>query len=97
MKDVSDRLPKCTHRSTIFRWAQRGLHGIKLKVVTVGNTKCTTESWLILFFEAVEAAQQSGVAREPSRRRRTSRGNSNTTRKPWTEEILRRHGLNEAN
>lgn len=39
------------HPSTVFRWAQRGLRGVKLQVVRVGGTLCTTEDALCRFFE----------------------------------------------
>ena len=33
LADVCRRLPTRTHRSTVFRWAQKGRRGVKLKVV----------------------------------------------------------------
>ncbi|HSI34581.1 MAG: DUF1580 domain-containing protein [Phycisphaerae bacterium] len=38
------------HPSTFFRWAQRGLRGVKLETIRVGGTLCTTEQALVRFF-----------------------------------------------
>ncbi|MBI1380789.1 MAG: DUF1580 domain-containing protein [Planctomycetaceae bacterium] len=93
LDDVCRLLPTRTHRSTVFRWAQKGRRGVRLRVVAVGGTKCTTEAWLMAFFAAVEVAGQpqkhvtpdSGAAHKCAKRR--------TSASPGTLEVLRRHGL----
>lgn len=45
-----------THPSTLFRWATDGLRGVKLEVVQVGGTKCTSREALARFFAALGAA-----------------------------------------
>jgi hypothetical protein len=40
------------HASCVYRWAQRGVRGIKLEVVRVGGTLCTTTQALEQFFQA---------------------------------------------
>ena len=39
LEQVSRMLPKRTHRSTVFRWAQKGCRGVRLRVVSVGGVK----------------------------------------------------------
>lgn len=41
------------HLSTLYRWEQRGLRGIRLETVQAGGTRCTTEAALIRFFESL--------------------------------------------
>jgi hypothetical protein len=60
------RAGKPTHGSTLLRWAQRGLRGVKLEVVQVGATKCTTEKALRRFFD--ELGRVSQISREDERR-----------------------------
>jgi len=42
------------HPSTVFRWA-RGVRGVRLEVVRLGGTLCTSECALVRFFEAMSA------------------------------------------
>jgi hypothetical protein len=44
------------HVATIFRWAQHGIHGVRLEVVRIGGTRCTSEAALRRFFAALSAA-----------------------------------------
>jgi Protein of unknown function (DUF1580) len=39
------------HVATVFRWAQRGIHGHRLEYVQLGGCKVTTEAALRRFFE----------------------------------------------
>jgi hypothetical protein len=43
------------HLSTVHRWVQRGIGGVRLRVVSIGGTKCTTRRWLMEFFEQLGA------------------------------------------
>lgn len=98
LEDVCRKLPMHLHRSTIYRWAQKGRRGVRLRVVSVGSKRCTTESWLMEFFDAVEKARPNGNT--PSKRRRQPRA-SHAKRHPrdiselamQTELTLRQHGL----
>jgi len=98
LEEVTKVLPRRLHRSTVFRWAQKGRRGVRLKVVSMGGTRCTTERWLLEFFEAVEGAR---VPHEPTRsprlrprqRRRKPKAPARGQANPPTKEILRRHGL----
>lgn len=45
---------KRLHKSTVFRWAQRGVGGIKLKTTRIGGARCTTEAALREFFAGLD-------------------------------------------
>jgi len=98
LEDVAKVLPKRLHLSTVFRWAQKGRKGVRLKVVSVGGTRCTTERWLFEFFEAVEEARAPQEPTRPPRphprpRRGGPRKPGRGKADPTTKETLRRHGL----
>jgi hypothetical protein len=52
--------------STLWRWASRGLHGVRLPIVRVGGTACTSREALRKFLADVEAARQKAVAPPPA-------------------------------
>jgi hypothetical protein len=39
-----------THTGTIYRWAARGLRGVRLETIRVGGSLCTSPEKLQLFF-----------------------------------------------
>src|SRR5262249_17917550 len=51
--------------ATLFRWAQHGIRGVRLKIVSVGRQKCSTEVWLRDFFEALAAASDTPAPPAP--------------------------------
>jgi hypothetical protein len=52
---------KRIHLSTVYRWHQRGLNGVRLEAVQCGGTRCTTEAALIRFFNALGRPAQAGL------------------------------------
>ncbi len=60
--------------ATAFRWAQRGVRGIKLETISFGGTRCTTRTALLEFFRALAPDQQQArpLPRTPGRRARES-------------------------
>ena len=44
------------HKSTLYRWADRGLKGVKLEVTFAGGHKRTTENLIREFFAKVSIA-----------------------------------------
>ena len=42
---------KSIHIATVYRWANSGVRGRKLRTVLVGGSLATTESWVQDFFE----------------------------------------------
>src|SRR5690349_20185901 len=47
------------HPSTIYRWAIRGVRGVRLEAVRVGVTVCTTEGALQRYFTRLAAVGHS--------------------------------------
>ena len=91
---VPDHLPvnaagRKLHRHIAFRWALRGVRGIRLRVIEVpGIGKCTTREWLADFVSKVNISRQDGC--ETRRRAPTPRAPSH---RKSTAEVLERHGL----
>ena len=48
------------HYSTLYRWAAKGLNGVRLRTVRCGGTRCTTTEWLHEFFERLDEDAASG-------------------------------------
>ena len=48
------------HSSTVFRWAQKGLNGVRLRTTQFGGTKVTTVTWLQDFFARLSTNAHSG-------------------------------------
>jgi hypothetical protein len=48
------------HKSAIYRWAQRGLRGVRLRTAFAGGHRRTCETWIREFFDAVTAAADGG-------------------------------------
>jgi hypothetical protein len=46
------------HVSTIFRWAQRGVNGVRLEVLRAGGSLCTTVEALQQFFASLAEAHR---------------------------------------
>ena len=55
---------KAAHPSTLFRWAAHGLRGVRLEVVQVGGTKCTSREALHRFFDRLGAVGPGGSMSE---------------------------------
>jgi len=58
LTEAAKRLPrrragKRPHVSTLYRWAQRGLHGVRLETLQVGGSRCTSIEALERFFVAL--------------------------------------------
>ena len=45
---------KRIHVATVYKWAQRGLKGGRLRTWKVGRVRCTTEQALLEFFERTD-------------------------------------------
>lgn len=44
--------------ATVHRWATTGIHGQRLRFVSVGGVRCTTEQWLRDFFNELASGSQ---------------------------------------
>ena len=49
------------HPSTVWRWALKGVRGVRLEVVRVGGTLCTSAQALQRFFDRLADASPTGV------------------------------------
>lgn len=45
------------NRATLHRWATDGLKGVRLEVIRIGGTTCTSKSALQRFFNALTAIE----------------------------------------
>jgi len=62
LAEAASRLPKRRagkkpHVATLYRWASRGLRGVKLEMLQVGGTTCTSVEALQRFFDALTRAR----------------------------------------
>jgi len=64
------RSGKRPHISTIFRWAQRGVHGVQLETIRIGGTLCTSEEALVRFFQRLSSHNPECPVRTPRSRQR---------------------------
>jgi len=62
------------HVSTVFRWMQQGIRGIRLEGVKIGGTCCTSEAALKRFFAALSAADPLCAATSPAPSRTPAAG-----------------------
>jgi len=53
---------KPIHVSCLYRWATRGCRGVKLEVLQIGGTTCTSLDALQRFFEALTAVRNGEPA-----------------------------------
>lgn len=51
------------HASTLWRWAKKGLRGVKLEVLPIGGGKATSMEALQRFFAALAQLQDAPVER----------------------------------
>ena len=56
------------HASTVYRWWQRGVRGIRLEAIRVGGTLCTNESSLISYFSQLAEAEEQNLPLDKQRR-----------------------------
>ena len=62
------------HKTLLWRHAEDGVHGVKLKTVTAGHTMMCHPRWLIEHWAAVdEARRESSRTKEQPKRRTTRR------------------------
>ena len=60
------------HASTLYRWAKNGLKGVRLEVLTVGDTTCTSLPALQRFFDRLtEVSLQLEQPSSPPTQRNT--------------------------
>jgi hypothetical protein len=57
LSQAARELPGRPHISTLHRWRQRGVSGVKLQTCVVGGRRYTTREWLLEFQVATTAAR----------------------------------------
>lgn len=60
---------------TVWRWAMRGLRGVRLRTAKIGGHTCTTQAWVREFFEMLSADRDVPTApprRTPTQRQRAA-------------------------
>ena len=68
------RKGKKPHISCLYRWASRGLRGVRLETVQIGGTRCTSREALARFFASLtEGCNQPKESRSPTARQRAAR------------------------
>ena len=75
LADVPAILPKRRsgkriHLSCVYRWAQRGLRGIRLETLQCGGTKVTSKKALARFFQQLDESPPQRTESRTSRSRR---------------------------
>lgn len=75
LTDAINHLPerrggKRPHVATLYRWGQRGIRGVRLEILQVGGTKCTSLEALQRFFDRLSADGQPAPVRTPKQRQR---------------------------
>lgn len=68
------RAGRPVHASTLFRWASRGIKGIRLEVLKVGGTTCTSAAALQRFFQRLTEADEKLSAPELPAQKAASQG-----------------------
>jgi hypothetical protein len=66
----SRRKDRATHPSCLFRWAKHGLRGIRLEVIRVGGSLCTSKQALQRFFHRLAEADDPDTSSESTSRQR---------------------------
>lgn len=73
LKDIANVLPRRKGKkisfSTIWRWAERGLRGVKLETIRCGGTLYTSTEALHKFAEALTTGQPMRVRTSKQRQR----------------------------
>jgi hypothetical protein len=58
------------HISTLYRWAQRGVRGVRLEILKVGATTCTSTEALQRFCERLTGGENVGIVRTSKQRQK---------------------------
>ena len=73
-RSLPGRSGRGVHVSTIWRWSQRGIRGVRLETILVGGTRHTSREALQRFFTATTAAADGTppATRTPHQRRQAA-------------------------
>lgn len=75
LREAAGRLPRRragrpANVSTLYRWSDRGVRGIRLETIQIGGSRCTSEQALDRFFNALSRHREpiSEVVRTKTRK-----------------------------
>ena len=83
-KLIEKRTGQRPHISTIHRWVQRGINGVKLRTTFVGGYRRTSQRWLQEFFDAVKISRDGTAGDDSQDRWRSLDPSKNVDRFPRT-------------
>jgi hypothetical protein len=43
---------------SVERWARKGIRGVRLKTIKAGGMRCTSDEWLLEFFESIARSER---------------------------------------
>ena len=74
LTEAAKRLPQRRrgsrpHVATMYRWAQRGVKGVRLEALQVGGTLCTSLEALQRFFDILSEPRAPAPNKRPDRQR----------------------------
>ena len=61
------RAGRPVHVSCLYRWAQIGCRGVRLEIVQIGGTKCTSREAMQRFFDSLTAQSEGQPVAPPPR------------------------------
>lgn len=64
LAEAAKKLPGRPHISTVHRWRQRGVRGIKLETVLIGGRRFTSDAALAEFVRSTTLAAHTGSSLE---------------------------------
>ena len=73
MTEAANAVPGRPHNSTVWRWHQKGVRGVKLETILIGGTRYTSNEALQRFFDRTTAAAAGteSVPRTSAQRQRS--------------------------
>jgi hypothetical protein len=79
---------------TVWRWAAKGLRGVKLETVCVGNQRYTTREAVQRFIDSLTAVRNEIVSPAAEERRRLNPKRMNrANREAVKQRLAREHGI----
>jgi hypothetical protein len=64
---------------TLYRWATSGVRGVRLQTIRLGQTRCTSEVWVMQFIAELNADREEAVQ----------------SIRPAEQELIRRTAIND--
>jgi hypothetical protein len=65
LSQAARTLPGHTHPSTLWRWINKGVAGVRLRAVRIGRRVFTTQTWIEDFIQSCTAAGEAPATHKP--------------------------------